>query len=295
MNQSLSGTSLFHFTNSFANIIGIIKNGFYPLLCFEDGIAEKPLHQLPDMVIPMVCFCDMRISDTDKGRHTKDYGNYAIGVNKQWARTHGICPVLYSWPLSNDLNNKRSYALTERAMGLIYGNVFEELKFSGEKSSNRSLKNILDGLGILLFYTKRYEGYLYKNFRRGSKKVRFYDEREWRYIPVVLSINGEKRFIYDILTSFLLNACEIFHAEKPLNDHIGDDLISMDKRNYLEFHNDQLKIHSLKLSGKDINYIIVEKREEIEQIRDELKKLQHIKSNIKSISILSFQDIRNDY
>ena len=47
----------------------------------------------PNVAIPVVCFCDIplsRISD-----HIGFYGNFGIGLTKEWAMSNGLNPLLY--------------------------------------------------------------------------------------------------------------------------------------------------------------------------------------------------------
>jgi Putative abortive phage resistance protein AbiGi, antitoxin len=74
-------------------------------------------------------------------------------------------------------------------------------------------------------YTKPFEGPAWRD-GRVRKKVRFYDEREWRYVPPVLSTNG----------LFIENY-----------RHIGKE-IEKDYKNY----------YSLNFTPDDIQYLIVE-------------------------------------
>ena len=41
----------------------------------------------------MVCFCDIPLNLA--GNHRKVYGDYALGLRKEWAIENAICPVLY--------------------------------------------------------------------------------------------------------------------------------------------------------------------------------------------------------
>ncbi len=56
-----------------------------------------------EKAIPMVCFCDLPLSQIRK--HTKTYGEYALGLSKEWAIKKQINPVLYTYP-NSDLSEK---------------------------------------------------------------------------------------------------------------------------------------------------------------------------------------------
>jgi len=92
------------------------------------------------------------------------YGYYGLGLSKDWGKRHGISPVLYCYPES----------ITAR-----------ELKEVIDWASNVGGGAVPDGWDYvfrLKQFTKPYVGSLIRGGRRYDN-VRFYDEREWRYVP----------------------------------------------------------------------------------------------------------------
>lgn len=146
--QNLSSTTLFNFTDTFEHLVSNLKNGFY---CGE--IYEKlPVkNTVLGYRVPMVCFCDIPLGQIKE--HLGWYGNFAIGIKRDYARTHGINPV---WYLHNDnLILKKLYNSKDHI----------ELRESP-----------------ILPYIKQFMGF--QKISNGTEKMKkFYDEREWRYLP----------------------------------------------------------------------------------------------------------------
>lgn len=120
----------------------------------------------------------------------------------------------------------------------------------------------------MFFMMKPYEGYQERGGKRN--KIRFYDEREWRFVP---PIGGPQ-----------LN----FLTEDKYNDKTQRDNINLYNEQYgVDFNPDA------------INYIIVEKEDEIVPL---MHQLHSIKDNFSyelvellSSRILSMDRIREDF
>jgi hypothetical protein len=147
------------------NLKNILKNGFYPHYCLEYTLdlvdrkaaaAKRP----PMNAIPMVCFCDLPLSLIRK--HLKEYGNFGIGLDKKWGLMNGLTPVFYT-------HNK---AQTRQPV--------LRLTTNADKENGQEAKN---DLRLLAAYTKPFNGPAWRNGQVKSK-VKFYDERELRYVAV---------------------------------------------------------------------------------------------------------------
>jgi hypothetical protein len=165
MAENVSSNILFHFTKSMGDIKSILKHGFFPHYCPEyslDPVDRKAARKgLPPMhAAPMVCFCDLPLSLISK--HLKKYGSYGIGLSKKWGRKHGVAPVIYT-------HTKTQTRLLSR------------LATRAAKGNDESAAN---DLKILSAYTKPYFGPEWKD-NGGKRRAMFYDEREWRYVPVL--------------------------------------------------------------------------------------------------------------
>lgn len=165
----LSSDSLFHFTDSAENLIGILRNEFYPRYSLEK--LELNGERL-EMAFPMVCFCDIPLSQIKNHIHT--YGSYGIGMSRKWADKMGLNPVLYLRP---------GAALAE----IIYSIVNITVGTEHLKETN-SLRSLQLKAADLFKYIKPYEGDFMRKGRL-IRNVRFYDEREWRYVPAIDDAN----------------------------------------------------------------------------------------------------------
>ncbi len=161
----VSANTLFHFTDSVDNILSILTNDFQPRYCLEDFRIFRPVEgESLEMAIPMVCFCDLPLFSIKK--HLSFYGRYGIGMSKLWGQTCGISPVFYLTPNSP----------LSKAMGSIL------LVADRDEGSGIVPESVIQKSDMLTSYIKPYEGSMW---RRGRylQGVRFYDEREWRFVP----------------------------------------------------------------------------------------------------------------
>lgn len=94
--SNISSETLFHFTPKPEYLFQLLQNEFkpryYPEIIHLEGM--KTLNK----AIPMVCFCDIPLSQIKD--HIDTYGNYGIGMTKEWAIKNKLNPVLYLEPSS---------------------------------------------------------------------------------------------------------------------------------------------------------------------------------------------------
>jgi hypothetical protein len=155
----ISSNTLFHFTNKIEHIINILENDFRPHYSLEDYnvIFSTPPVEYLELAIAMVSFCDIPLSQT--GEHLNTYGNYGIGLTKEWGNKQGITPILY----------------THRESSLVgcIRKLIEKFRIFEDR----------DELYDIVRFIKPYKGNLWRS--NGIKQnVIFYNEREWRYIPL---------------------------------------------------------------------------------------------------------------
>ena len=154
MKRNVSSPNLYHYTKTFSNLDSIIRGGHFEI----HYVLETFFFIAPNLQyrIPMVCFTDL--PQGARTRHRKRYGDYGIVLKKEWAKNQGICPVIYC---------KTNGQLTD-IIRRIYKNI-----------SPKQQINILS-------YCKPYYAHFYdsKTAKWSNTNVRFYDEREWRYVPI---------------------------------------------------------------------------------------------------------------
>jgi hypothetical protein len=160
-NMQPRSNTLFHFTKSLEFLKSILLNGFFPRYCRED----TSFINVEYVGYPMVCFCDIpitRISD-----HTSFYGEYGIGLTREWGLRSTLCPIVYTPP---------SGPITELAKFLV--DVEVKPKSKKQKEINDSLTNHFNTFIPLI---KPISGKMVVGGQSVEKE--FYQENEWRYLP----------------------------------------------------------------------------------------------------------------
>jgi len=151
--------NLFHFTKSIDVLKSILKDGLLPKYCLEDlswfGMDRHMAH-------PMVCFCDIPLSRIQE--HTSFYGEYGIGLTKDWGLKNQLNPVIYC-----DNSGLVNHA----------ANTLAQIDLNGLD------KNMADSITLAFAcfakITKPLTGSMYVGGSIMQKE--FYQESEWRYIP----------------------------------------------------------------------------------------------------------------
>lgn len=243
-NQLTSSNTLFHFTDKIDNVINILENEFRPHFCLEDLsfmlLDISPLEKL-EIAIPMVCFCDIPLSQSRV--HMENYGKYGIGLSKKWGMQNNISPILYAHD-----NSAIPFSINEvqdKVLSFGFKTVFnkQDKTIFNNQEYNDFIVKVIGDLYWISSFVKPYEGILSKN----GKKVRFYDEREWRFVP---KLPGE-------FLPFRLNKTDY------------------DDPNQKNSANEKLRdISVLKFEPSDIKYIIVQKEDEIIEIIKEIERIK---------------------
>ena len=249
-------SSLFHFTKKLDVLKNILRTGIIPNFCKEDLSYEDRKRIIG---VPMVSFCDIPLTRTSGFKQR--YGEYAIGLSKDWAIRNQINPILYV----NDLRILYSlYFFNSYRQSLQ-----EEVKKRGgnEKGININLlspkslegikhfinwNNAKDAIYSLYGYVKKYS-----SPGPGGKEEVNYIENEWRYV-----VTGE--------------GVDWKWSEKEYNAWRGGSV----KPEPTE----ALKNYKLKFKVDDISYIIVEEDSQISEMVDYIIGLDSIGGNEEPMS-----------
>jgi hypothetical protein len=259
----ISSNTLFHFTNSATNLIDIIKGGFKPRFCLEElgsDLFFQESHNDLEEAIPMTCFCDLPLSQI--GSHLEFYGYYGIGLSKEWGMENGLTPITY-------IHTKSTQLLYLKKIGQQV-----LLKYIEGNEKIEPSENPIFSLMELSAFFKSYEGSMWRINKYVDK--RFYDEREWRYVPFAGDGGFNQKHDYRLSKEEFLN--EIKRAQA--NDSAGDR-------------------YNLKFDCKHIKYLIVKHEKEMTALSDALDAMSNLYNErqikILKTKIISSEQINEDF
>jgi hypothetical protein len=249
---AISSETLFHFTNR-ENLLGILENEFHPN--FSPEVYQFDERTPFKCGIPMVSFCDIPLSLAYN--HMVNYGNYGIGMSKEWANRNRLNPVLYL----------RRGSQTTQIVDDVLNSIYKDIK--GVREEGIEVESLTKRYILLLklfSFTKPFDG---PNKDGGITK--FYDEREWRYVPDRSSYDGAQTLL----------------MEKEFNSPM------------LSEENEKLKKAKLCFQPSDINYIIIKEESErldlLHAIRIIKEKYDDKDRRILLSKIISAEQIRQDF
>ncbi|MDI9867705.1 abortive infection system antitoxin AbiGi family protein [Flectobacillus roseus] len=165
MYDSISSSSILHFTSSIQSLSGILKDGFKIKYCLE-YVPYKSNNGSLQYAFPMVCFCDIPINKAQT--QMSNYGKYGFGLSRDWAIKMKMNPVLYI-----DSNSLVEASITELFHWSI--NHFNENPEHILNAKDVALRPLFN----LFAFTKQFKGF---NSFKNDPSFKFYDEREWRYV-----------------------------------------------------------------------------------------------------------------
>ncbi len=233
---------VFHYTNRFEYLEGIIKGGFQASYCKEEMQGYKYLS-------PMVSFCNIPIGEVDKYAR---YGKNGIGMSMEWAIKNKVNPVLYIHEGSDYINILH----TEKLFTTDFINRNEE----------RAVTIARDLLSNIKYWKTIYKG----------KLINTYQEREWRFVPI---LRNELPIIDNVVH---IKEYDLFCDDelKP-KPHFPDHRLNIDKISDISYI-----VVTTKLQRRKMIDILCEKFNE-DKVNDAL-------INGK-LSILTASQIRNDF
>lgn len=266
--SKLSSETLFHYVSDKKHLIDILENNFRPRYVIEKLHFESgDLHEIG---IPMLCFCDIALSNIEE--HVEWYGEYGIGMNKEWGIRKGLTPVHYY--------NERSHTIGELSKSISeLRSIVEQDEVANDKAT--TIRNGYIGLYYNLWFMKLYEGEQFSIKSNKTETKKFYDEREWRYIP---SIGDLKNLNSSLPMSIQGGRIEEFKQDSSyrnqLNRNLGDDT-------------------RLSFNPEDIAYIIIatenDRREFIDAIKFAKNRYEEDIVEVLFSKIISLEQIRRDF
>ena len=162
-----SDESLYHLTDDYNGLINILTRKIKPQYTLEDtsfllkDLENVKLNMEPyKNGYPIFCLCDIPIERLFN--HKKKYGQYGIGFKKEWAIRNKLNPLFYLHKESS-ITKSISYMVS----------YMKKKKDDGELENDLEFESAYMGINCLFMVSKYYE----------KDKTRYYDEREWRWIP----------------------------------------------------------------------------------------------------------------
>lgn len=187
-------STLFHFTDKSNNLKLILRNGLRFSYCFEEFTKNVGI------TIPMICFCDIPLLRTIEHRHK--YGDYMIGIDKEFIRRHPkhvLNPVAYHDAIFLRTFSPESFNAELEIINDALHNFFEkDIMPIWKENKDKDIEEIFDCNEDLhyksdcvlfaknnfmynLAFSKLYSNVIIEGGKR-TEQIN-YDEREWRYVP----------------------------------------------------------------------------------------------------------------
>jgi hypothetical protein len=212
ISQNVSSDSLFHFIRKIDWLLEILESKSFQ----ARYVYENTLEADYKAGIAMKCFCDIPLGVIKK--HIHNYGKFGIGVKKSFAKKNYVTPVIYFH------DNSDTYYRYISSIG----------------------KNDVFGSRFSLFPYFKVDSRM--SIKDGRKKIeRFYDEREWRFIP---------------------REAELVDCTKLSDLEAGQKLKKLNNKLVRE-----RKAFLLPFDYDDITYIFVQFEKDIDSVIDVIKKI----------------------
>jgi hypothetical protein len=240
-----SGNCVYHYTGQIEHLINILSDGFKISYCKETIITDDHSRTF---AIPILSFCDIPLSQVKD--HMTKYGEYAIGLTMEWAVNYGLNPVIY-------LEQK---SILNRSLDQVLGFMHEDWhEIMEEDDFDHWYETTYKSTIGIIKSMKNFEGPLTRN--GNTVNYKFYDEREWRYIPTIAEKHNSK--YPDI---FWEDEFEDLKDRFPAKPHFSDYVIG--------------------LEGRFIKHLIVSSEEEVSFLIEKLATMKHLHHNEKEFNLL---------
>lgn len=258
--------NLFHFTENLNIVKEILKTGFKPSYAIEK-FGDR------NILVPMISFSNILLRDVGKDE-VVDYGSYAIGFNREYAKTIDINPVCYVYKnsiMEKAILNLYDLSIIPQTVHILK-DITKDKNFTKITNHIRlnplvsEVENLINSITIetsdeMISAIKKYSEKIYENAyfqlllakpykvvnKVGEIKVA-YNEREWR--------KGYKELGY------------IFETDKKGNKNLEfEKLITKPKPHFSEDN------YILKLEIENIKFIVVNNENEIKDIQNLLEEI----------------------
>lgn len=248
--MNISTNELFHFTELEKLKMILESKSFLPRYSLEfTHLSNAFGRKATFMPIAMTCFCDIPFEHSKT--HRERYGNYGIALTEKWKLSKKLNPVFYVQFDSFLANTFADFVnILDDFIPIIQEN----------KAGNNipyTLSRVGHNLTFLSFFLKQFENSKnihidYAGKIRKFEKRRFYDEREWRYIP--FEADNSNRLILDIADFDNPQKLEIAHK------HLENFRLTFDYDDikYLIVTNESEKIELEKITQKEIEVLIAD-------------------------------------
>ena len=187
----VSSDELFHFTHTLENLQSILLHGFYPRCSFEDVSFIFDQLEKENAIIGhcMVCFCDLPIEL--QTAHKRRYGEYGIALCKAWGMSKGISPVMYVY-------NDASVIKELKHMSIFIKGFLQPENRRKKIMKHKVCQRWLEYANEIFGSFNQLIGYL-KLYSNQDKEIRYYDEREWRYLFPWITEESKKLGMLNVL------------------------------------------------------------------------------------------------
>lgn len=281
--------TLFHTTGSLENLLGIIEQNF--TVSFSSEIFAGTRTQ-----IPMVSFSNVLLFET---KSQINYGDYSIGLTKEWGIKKNIHPVNYTYDDSDyekSLQNLRSisevgkllddFELIKNKVKLRlksdqeFDEIFNQFVYNLDENGRKVVINFLELIHPIFLKNELLTKKIISKNKKGDQ-FECFNDREWRYLPCDVIDN----FKYDLRSEKFSDRKEFEAAQKLNFAFIEEKKVHYSKED-----------QKLKFELEDLKFIIVKEKSEIKTIYDLLYKkfdLESVNERIQKgdLSILSFDTI----